>query len=161
MNWKHQSLHKLCLQRLCKAVDSEYVCTDGCGWTFILSTWSWGQYHRCIEQKATTLLSSRQVFNGITEPAPAVFQSFEMYTFYRRETGELAECWKLCFHVLSLFMRVQPQAMTTWQISFRVLNPEQGMHNFSAIVGTSGLDAIFVGEALLYDDSFSSSYKLR
>lgn len=57
------------------------------------------------------------------------FQYFEMYTFYRCEMGELAECWKQCFHMLSLFMRVQPQAMATWQILFRELNREQAMHN--------------------------------
>lgn len=58
----------VCVKRLHKQMEPMI-----CGWTLILSIWSLGQYHRCIEQEATALLSSRQVFHGISELAPPVF----------------------------------------------------------------------------------------
>lgn len=97
-------------------------------WTFITSIRSPGQYHRWIERRASAWLSSRQVLNGISEPAAAVFLDlWKVYAFYQHG-GELAECWKHRFHFPSLFMRQQPQAMTTWQILFWGLSPEQGVH---------------------------------
>lgn len=58
----------VCAKRLHKQMEPMI-----CGWTLILSIWSLGQYHRCIEQEATALLFSRQVLRGISELAPPVF----------------------------------------------------------------------------------------
>lgn len=164
MDWKHQSLLKLCFRRLCKAVDYiVWICM--CALT-VDEPLFWahqveGNITDALNRKPLLYCPGDKYSMASLNLHQLFFNLCEMYTFYRCKTGELAECWKQCFHVLSLFMRVQPQAMTTWQILFRVLSPEQGMHNFSDIAGTSGLDAIFVGEALLYDGSFPSSYKLR
>lgn len=94
-----------------------------CGWTLILCIWSLGQYHRCIEQEAATLLSCRQVFSSITEPAPPVSVFFFFFVLWN--VYFLLRLWKQCFHILSLFMSVPPQAVATWQILFRELDREQ------------------------------------
>lgn len=73
----------VCAKRLHKQMEPMI-----CGWTFILSIWSLGQYHRCIEQEATALLFSRQVLRGISELAPPVFSPLKCTRLFS------TECWK-------------------------------------------------------------------
>lgn len=110
-----------------------------CGWTLISSIWSLGQYHRCIEQEATALLFSRQVFNGIIELAPPVFNPLKCIFFFfflplwEGESLLNAENSVSIFYLYS-WACDRPQALASWQTLFRKQNRDQAMHNTRVIL---------------------------